>query len=304
MTSAIDGHPLNGARRAGVEQLLDRLNEPRTLDALNRLLDHAELLAFSAASLDGLVRRSEVIVENVTSTVAEMREALPSAPEIDTAALARLLHDLPRVLELTNRLTALTTTPEFEALLNLLSNPATMTSLQRLLQHAELLAYLVEALDALIRRSDTMVDSINVLLRDIAAGTPGASESLLTLIEMLHRHRDYVPRLIAVVPQFTELVEQIGPFVASEEFRTLLTSGVFSPDTVTLVGQAGDAFVATYHEDRQAQRRLGPVGLVRALYDPDVQRVAALLVDFARRFGKSLNGSSRKGIAHDNAATP
>lgn len=303
MTSTLDGHHRNGAQRAGVEQLLDRLNEPRTLEALNRLLDHAELLAFSAASLDGLVRRSEVIVENVTSTVAEVRETLPAAPEIDTAALARLLHDLPRLIELTNRLTALTATPEFEALLTLLGNPSTMTSLQRLLQHAELLAYVMEALDALIRRSDTIVDSVNVLLRDIAAGTPGASDSLLTLLEMLHRHRDYVPRLIAVVPQFTELVEQIGPFVASEEFRTLLTSGVFDPDTVTLVGRAGDAFVATYNEDRLAQRRLGPVGLVRALYDPDVQRIAALLVDFARRFGRTLNGNG-KGIADGNATTP
>jgi hypothetical protein len=302
MTSMIDGHHRNGAQRAGVEQLLDRLNEPRTLEALNRLLDHAELLAFSAASLDGLVRRSEVIVENVTSTVAEVREALPSAPEIDTAALARLINDLPRLLELTNRLTALTATPEFEALLTLLGNPTTMTSLQRLLQRAELIAYLMEAVDALIRRSDTIVESIGVLLRDVAAGTPGASDSLLTLIDMLHRHRDYVPRLIAVVPQFTELVEQIGPFVASEEFRTLLTSGVFDPDTVTLVGRAGDAFVATYNEDRQAQRRLGPIGLVRALYDPDVQRVAALLVDFARRFGRSLNGNG-KVMTDGNAST-
>ncbi len=303
MTSMIDGHHRNGAPRAGVEQLLDRLNEPRTLEALNRLLDHAELLAFSAASLDGLVRRSEVIVDNVTSTIAEVRDALPPAPAVDTAALARLLHDLPRLLELTNRLTALTATPEFETLLTLIGNPTTMTALQRLLQHAELLAYLVEAIDGVIRRSETIVENVSTLLQDIAAGTPGASESLLTLIDMLHRHRDYVPRLIAVVPQFTELVEQIGPFVASEEFRTLLTSGVFDPDTVTLVGRAGDAFVATYNEDRQAQRRLGPVGLVRALYDPDVQRVAALLVDFARRFGKSLNNNGRVQN-NGNAATP
>jgi hypothetical protein len=113
---------------------------------------------------------------------------------------------------------------------------------------------------------------------------------------------DVLP-LIAVIPQFTELVEQISPFVASEEFRTLLTSGVFDPDTVTLVGRAGDAFVATYNEDRQAQRRLGPVGLVRALYDPDVQRIAALLVDFARRFGKSLNNNGRVQN-NGNATTP
>ncbi len=67
--STIDGDYHNGASRAGVEQLLDRLNEPQMLEALNRLLDHAELLAFSAAFLDGLVRRSEVIVDNVSSTI-------------------------------------------------------------------------------------------------------------------------------------------------------------------------------------------------------------------------------------------
>ncbi len=168
-----------------------------------------------------------------------------------------------------------------------------MTALQRLLQHTELLVYLVEAIDRVIHRSETIVENVGTLLQDVAADTPGASESLLTLIDMLHRHRDYVRWLIAVVPQFTELVEQIGPFVVSEEFRTLLTSGVFDPDTVNLVGRAGDAFVATYNEDRQVQRRLGPVGLVRALYDPDVQRVTALLVDFARHFGKSLNRNGR-----------
>jgi len=116
--------------------------------------------------------------------------------------------------------------------------------------------------------------------------------------------------LIAVIPQFTELVEQISPFVASEEFRTLLTSGVFDPRYRPLWwGGVGDAFVATYNEDRQAQRRLGPVGLIRALYDPDVQRIAALLVDFARRFGKSLNNNNNNnnngGVQNNgNATTP
>lgn len=54
-----------------------------------------------------------------------MREGLPLAPEVDTTALARLLRDLPRMLELTNRLIALTATPEFEALLTLIGDPTT-----------------------------------------------------------------------------------------------------------------------------------------------------------------------------------
>ena len=83
-------------------------------------------------------------------------------------------------VELTNRLTALSVTPEFEALLALLSNPTTMTSLQRLLQHAELLAYLVEAIDGVIRRSETIIESsaksrnfTNPMPGVEAAGGPG-----------------------------------------------------------------------------------------------------------------------------------
>lgn len=35
MNSTLNGHYRNGALRAGVERLLDRLHEPRTLEALN-----------------------------------------------------------------------------------------------------------------------------------------------------------------------------------------------------------------------------------------------------------------------------
>lgn len=288
MTIVTNGQPHHSLPRQGAEQLLDRLNEPRTLDALNRLLDHAELLAFSAASLDGIVRRSDVIVENVAASVGDLRGALPAAALPDAAAVARLVEQLPQLLDLTGQLTALTSRPEFQATLALLSKPGTLGALNQLLGHAELIAYLVGALDGLLRRGDAMADSLREILRDIGAGTPGASASLLTLLETLHQQRDYVPRLIAAVPQFTEIIEQVAPFVSSEEFSALLASGIFHSDTVTLLGRAGDAFVATYEDQRQADRRIGPIGALRALNDPDVQRVLALLIDFSRRFSKSL----------------
>jgi uncharacterized protein YjgD (DUF1641 family) len=292
MTSTLDGQRSNGRAHTGAEQLLDRLNEPRTLEALNRLLDHAELLAFSAASLDGLVRRSDVIVENVAAGVAELRESFPDGPAVDGAELGRLVAQLPRLVELTTQLTALTERPELQSLLALASTPGTIDALSRLLKHADLIAYMVDALDALLQRSDTMVESVRAILHEVASSTPGASDSLITLLDTLHRQRDYVPRLIAVVPQFTDIVERISPFVASEEFHALLSSGIFHPDTVTLLGQAGDSFVETYDEHQRTGRKLGPVGILRALNDPDVQRVAALLVAFSRRFGETLNRPS------------
>jgi uncharacterized protein YjgD (DUF1641 family) len=288
MTATTNGHYLNGRPQTGAEQLLDRLNEPRTLEALNRLLDHAELLAFSAASIDGLVRRSDVIVDNVAATVSEFRGSLPAAPAVDMSDVNRLIQQLPHLLELTNQLAETTAKPEFQALLTLASNPTTLESLNQLLRHAELLAFLVTALDGFLQRGELMADSVREMLREVGAGTPDASQSLITLFESLHDRRDYLQRLVYVVPQFTDIIEKLAPFIASPEFGILLSSGVFHPETVTLIGQAGDAFVQTYEQEQRAPRRLGPIGLLRSLNDPDIQRVAALLVDFARVFGKTL----------------
>lgn len=286
----------NGATshgKAPAEALLDRLNEPRTAEALHKLLDHAELLAFSAGSLDSLVRRSDVIVENVAAGVAELRGSIPASAPVSSADVGRLLQQLPQLIDLTSQLSTLAAKPEFQALLELAGDPATLKALAGLMKHAELIAYLVDALDALLQRSDTIVESVREVLHEFGKATPDASNSLITLLDTLHRQRDYVPRLINAVPQFTDIVERIAPFVASEEFRALLDSGIFHPDTVTLLGRGGDLFVEAYEEDRRSGRKLGPVGLVRALNDPEVQRVAALLVDFSRRFGKSLNGPTK-----------
>ncbi len=47
----------------------------------------------------------------------------------------------------------------------------------------------------------------------------------------------------------------------------------------------------------------GMVALVHALDDLCVQQMIALPVDFARHFGKSLNGNG-KGSVNGNATTP
>ncbi len=285
---------VNGSHHsnAGAEQLLDRLNEPRTVEALNRLLDHAELLAFSVASIDGLLRRGDVIADNLAAGMAELRGSVPRVRGLDGEQLELLMENLPRLIALTNQLAELTEKPEFQATMALLSNPTMLDSLNRLLSNAELLSFLVGALDSLLQRGDTIADNLRESLREMSAAVPEGGAQLVALIEAVHQQRAYLPRLVYTLPQFTEIVERLGPFVASPEFSALLESGVFHTDTVTLVGRAGDAFVQTYEEDRGSNRRLGPIGLLKALNDPDVQRVLALLVDFSRRFGRSLNGAA------------
>ncbi|MBS4727592.1 DUF1641 domain-containing protein [Mycobacterium sp. SM1] len=76
------------------DDLIQRLDDPRIASSLSAILDHADLLATIIASLDGLLRRAEVISDSVVCGVAELREATASAngqrawPSVDIAAIS------------------------------------------------------------------------------------------------------------------------------------------------------------------------------------------------------------------------
>ncbi len=74
--------------------LLERLGNPDTIASLHSLLDHLDLASFALASVDGFIRRSDVIVESVAESIA------------DSAKLGATL-DLSRLKELTAALPAL-----------------------------------------------------------------------------------------------------------------------------------------------------------------------------------------------------
>jgi uncharacterized protein YjgD (DUF1641 family) len=84
------------------------------------------------------------------------------------------------------------------------------------------------------------------------------------------------------------VIERLETVVSSPEFDALLNSGVFHTSTVALVGRAGDAFAESYAESRRSERKLGLIGILRALNDPDVQRAAALVINFGKRFGRTI----------------
>ena len=67
---------VNPARAAAAGQALaDHLAEPRTVAALNTLLDHADLLAVLVSGLDELVSRGDTIAESFADSVSELRAA-------------------------------------------------------------------------------------------------------------------------------------------------------------------------------------------------------------------------------------
>ncbi|MBX0329182.1 DUF1641 domain-containing protein [Oscillochloris sp. ZM17-4] len=289
-------------REASAEALLDRLSEPRTAEALHRLLDHAELLAFSAGALDGLVRRGEAIADNIAAGVAEVKQAIPADSGQYVASLSSLAGDLPALSATAGQLARLSASPEFKTTMETLGDPATLSALTTLLGNMDLLVFGVAAVDGAMRRGEELTDNIRASLtelREKSAGGPldleqlvGAANDLLprlpALIATMNAFLPMLPRLATVAPKFIDVIERLEPFVASPEFDALLSSGVFHPHTVQVVGQAGDAFAETYDESRRQPKRLNILGMLRSLGDPDIQRAASLVVAFGKRFGQSL----------------
>lgn len=73
------------------DDLIARLDDPQIASSISLILDHADLLATLVAGLDGLLRRADVISDNVAAGVAEIRDAAstngrPSLPTVDLTA--------------------------------------------------------------------------------------------------------------------------------------------------------------------------------------------------------------------------
>jgi uncharacterized protein YjgD (DUF1641 family) len=66
----------------------------------------------------------------------------------------------------------------------------------------------------------------------------------------------------------------------------LLNSGVLAPGTLRVVGELGRALTETADAPPTTA---GPIGLLRAIGQPDVQRALGFLVTFAERFGRRLH---------------
>ena len=69
------------------------------------------------------------------------------------------------------------------------------------------------------------------------------------------------------------------------ELNALLNSGVLAPGTLRIVGEVGRALTETAAAPPVTA---GPLGLLKALGHPDVQRALGFLVTFAERFGRHL----------------
>lgn len=74
------------------DDIVARLDDPRVASSISLILDHADLLATLIAGLDGMLRRADVIGDNLASGVAEVRGLAGTGqrqwPNVDLTALS------------------------------------------------------------------------------------------------------------------------------------------------------------------------------------------------------------------------
>ncbi|MCB0033356.1 MAG: DUF1641 domain-containing protein [Anaerolineales bacterium] len=269
-------------------QLQARLNEPRTAEALNQILDRIELIAFTVTAVDGLLQRSEQIADEAARSVADLKASTP--PEFTTFVqhLPQLLEILPQFLAFAPTLIQLVNSPEFQKLLNVLSNPKTLEAIIVLMENMDKLAFAVQAIDGFLQRADVIIESVATSVHDARLGIESSD---------LKKALGTLPQLIDATPQLLEATSQLLPILASEPMQNfihsgaldrLLNSGILAPQTVNVVGHAGGALVESYDKTRATDNRAGLLALLGAVRDPDVQKALGFFVEFGKQFGKEI----------------
>jgi hypothetical protein len=158
-----------------------------------------------------------------------------------------------------------------------LADPAVVASLNQLLDHADLLAILVAGLDGLIRRGDTISDSLVEVageLRNVqrSAGLPDAAQ-LLTGAQ----------RLSGMVGPAVDLLPTLEYLLRSDlgDTRVVDVAAMASRAVMSASEKSGTLTVR--------ERRPGLWSMWKALRDDDTRRALGFGLAVAKALGKELN---------------
>jgi len=80
------------------DELLARLADPQIARAVSTLLDNADVLAFLAVGLDGILSRGEVIADSLADGISELRGAAGAAGPLVDPGTVRVLSRLAGAL--------------------------------------------------------------------------------------------------------------------------------------------------------------------------------------------------------------
>lgn len=143
----------------------------------------------------------------------------------------------------------------------------------------------VEALDALLDRVDRLAPLLELLDQ-----APGFASMLADIADdYAGRLRDEGIDVEQGLARGARAAIQFGTYIGPAQLKSieaLLDSGVLDPQALEVVGSAATALTES---QRAPAERVGPIGLLKALRDPDVQQALGFLLDFGRQFGRSID---------------
>ncbi|GAB5550270.1 MAG: DUF1641 domain-containing protein [Sandaracinaceae bacterium] len=282
----------------------------------------------SAPPADPLLARLDAI-ERRLARIEPALDALGDAPGLASMAVdvvdeqAGRLRDrgvdpearLMRLLELTERLTADDTMAAIEGALTLASDAPGLASMAVDIVDERAGALRDRGVDvqarlgraaALLERltDDKTMDGLEAALA-FADELPGLASMAVDIVDEQAgalRDEGIDPALALANGARTAL--QFASLVGPREIhalQTLLASEALAPEAVAVVSAAAQSLVECQGHERG---RTGPVGLFKALRDPDVQRALDFLIGVARRFGAALEaGPPSAAVVQSQAAT-
>lgn len=260
---------------AAQEQLLARLSDERTVDALNRLIDRLDVLAFAVEALDGLLRRADTVTESVADSLGDLRKLG------EASGAGGIAEQLPKLARAGTKVATVATSPAFERLLasgliDKLGDPKTIEDVEGLLNRLGLATFILDALDGWLRRGDEFATSMAEATADLRKTMP-----------------DFDTQKIAAatkhLPDIIDALDSLPPVVGAG--KTLIASGMLDPKVVSVLGDWGRSAVQALDEakrDQSPPRAMGVFALMKALKDPDVARALDFGLRAAKSFGRTL----------------
>jgi len=264
-------------------QLLERLNDPQVAGGLNRLLDRLDTLSFAVESMEGFINRGEVIAESIADSVDDLKNRggdeslgfIQRAPELIQTGTR--LADAAGSLDVENLAES--------GVLERLTDPQTLATVNRMLDQLPLAAFLLEAVEGFIGRGETIAENLAEGAREMTgAETSIQLEDLSGIIESLPKLKEAGEKLLGSELMGDGLQQVIEAGVGMVE------SGMLDKEVVQVLGELGRLSARTYQE--VASQPVQPVGglfaTLRAMKDPDVQKSTGFLFAFAKAFAKHL----------------
>ncbi len=246
-----------------VEQLKDRLSDPKTAAALHQVLDRLEVFSFLLESLDGFLSRGATITDSLAAGLGELRRF-----DTDANGVHELIGKLPAMVKTSSKLADLAGEANLNALLasgvvQQLSDPKTLAVLKSLLDRLEIAAFALESLDGFLSRGEVMTDSLASGLAELRKLQPAAGG------------RDLLKLLTEELPRMTHAANE------------MIESGMLDPEIVGTLGEIGAVVAAAHREaKRQPPAPVGFFGLLRAMRDPDIQAAVGVGLHIAKRIGQ------------------